>query len=92
GNSGGFNRRLGETIIISGGLPDEAAASNKNIRTVASNGQIDIQLADNLDVASVQAGNSLLNNDGLHITNGPSVTTDGINAGNRIISNVGDAV
>ncbi|EKH2896011.1 hypothetical protein O7N05_004396, partial [Salmonella enterica] len=33
-----------------------------------------------------------LNTDGLHITGGPSVTTGGINAGNRVISNVGDAV
>ncbi|EAN9727925.1 hypothetical protein FKH18_22845, partial [Salmonella enterica] len=70
----------------------DAAASNKNIRTVAKDGQIDIQLADNLDVTSVKAGNSLLSNDGLHISGGPSVTAGGINAGNRVISNVGDAI
>ncbi|EGD1407225.1 hypothetical protein IAV70_004494, partial [Salmonella enterica] len=64
----------------------------KNIRTEAKDGLIDIQLADNLDVASVKAGNSLLDNDGLHITGGPSVTTGGIDAGNKAISNVGDAV
>ncbi|MLU99743.1 hypothetical protein DRU74_24005 [Salmonella enterica subsp. enterica] len=92
GNTGIFNRRLGETTTIRGGLADAAAASNKNIRTVAKDGQIDIQLADNLDVTSVKTGNTLLNNDGLHISGGPSVTTGGINAGNRIISNVGDAV
>ncbi|EDC4057502.1 hypothetical protein GAH28_22025, partial [Salmonella enterica subsp. enterica serovar Java] len=92
GNTGTFNRRLGETTTIRGGLADAAAASNKNIRTVAKDGQIDIQLADNLDVTSVKTGNTLLNNDGLHISGGPSVTTGGINAGNRIISNVGDAV
>ncbi|EEC2776666.1 hypothetical protein CDA89_23710 [Salmonella enterica] len=92
GNTGTFNRRLGETTTIRGGLSADAAASNKNIRTVAKDGQIDIQLADNLDVTSVKTGNTLLNNDGLYITGGPSVTTGGINAGNRIISNVGDAV
>ncbi|ASD87809.1 YadA-like family protein [Salmonella enterica] len=92
GNTGTFNRRLGETTTIRGGLAADAAASNKNIRTVAKDGQIDIQLADNLDVTSVKAGNSLLSNDGLHITSGPSVTAGGINAGNRVISNVGDAV
>ncbi|ECC5184855.1 hypothetical protein CS238_04535 [Salmonella enterica] len=92
GNTGTFNRRLGETTTIRGGLAADAAASNKNIRTVAKDGQIDILLADNLDVTSVKAGNSLLSNDGLHITGGPSVTAGGINAGHRVISNVGDAV
>ncbi|ECE5745863.1 hypothetical protein DK749_25150 [Salmonella enterica subsp. salamae] len=92
GNKGAFNRRLGEVTTISGGLATEATASNKNIRTIAKDGTIDIQLADNLDVTSVKAGNSVINNDGLHITDGPSVASEGINAGNRVISNVGDAV
>ncbi|EKS5419721.1 YadA-like family protein [Salmonella enterica] len=92
GNTGTFNRHLGETTTIRGGLAADAAASNKNIRTVAKDGQVDILLADNLDVTSVKTGDTLLNTDGLHITGGPSVTTGGINAGNRVISNVGDAV
>ncbi|EKS2483812.1 hypothetical protein ACDS07_004541, partial [Salmonella enterica] len=87
GNTGAFNRRLGEITTISGGLVADATASNKNIRTVAKDGQIDIQMADNLDVASVKAGTTLLNDDGLHITGGPSVTSGGINGGNKIISN-----
>ncbi|EAS2498156.1 hypothetical protein NY964_004585, partial [Salmonella enterica] len=66
GNTGAFNRRLGEITTISGGLVADATASNKNIRTVAKDGQIDIQMADNLDVASVKAGTTLLNDDGLH--------------------------
>ncbi|ECJ2711014.1 hypothetical protein FNY12_19640, partial [Salmonella enterica] len=64
GNTGAFNRRLGEITTISGGLVADATASNKNIRTVAKDGQIDIQMADNLDVASVKAGTTLLNDDG----------------------------
>ncbi|EKI1749161.1 YadA-like family protein, partial [Salmonella enterica] len=83
---------LGETTTIRGGLAADAAASNKNIRTVAKDGQVDILLADNLNVTSVKTGDTRLNTDGLHITGGPSVTTGGINAGNRVISNVGDAV
>nr|VUD27440.1 Haemagglutinin [Salmonella sp. NCTC 7297] len=59
---------------------------------MAKDGQVDILLADNLDVTSVKTGDTLLSTDGLHITGGPSVTTGGINAGNRVISNVGDAV
>ncbi|WP_218203453.1 hypothetical protein, partial [Salmonella enterica] len=62
----------------------------KNIRTIAKDGTIDIQLADNLDVTSVKVGNSVINNDGLHITDGPSVTSGGIDAGNNIIRNVAD--
>ncbi|ECI3362956.1 hypothetical protein DKU78_25510, partial [Salmonella enterica subsp. diarizonae] len=42
--------------------------------------------------SSIKTGDTLLNNDGLHISGGPSVTAGGIDAGNRIISNVGDAV
>ncbi|ELR0415544.1 hypothetical protein R3I44_004380, partial [Salmonella enterica] len=34
GNTGAFNRRLGEITTISGGLVADATASNKNIRTV----------------------------------------------------------
>ncbi|EDT6434380.1 hypothetical protein WP66_004791 [Salmonella enterica subsp. enterica] len=92
GNTGTFNRRLGDTTTISGGLDASAAASNKNIRTEAKDGLIDIQLADNLDVTSVKAGNTRFDNDGLHITGGPSVTVGGIDAGNKAIGNVGDAV
>ncbi|EGH4836011.1 YadA-like family protein, partial [Salmonella enterica] len=92
GNTGVFNRHLGETTTIRGGLAEDAAANNKNIRTVAKDGQVDILLADNLNVTSVKTGDTLLSTDGLHITGGPSVTTGGINAGNRVISNVGDAV
>ncbi|EBG1759365.1 hypothetical protein FH986_25545, partial [Salmonella enterica] len=47
GNTGAFNRRLGEITTISGGLVADATASSKNIRTVAKDGQIDIQMADN---------------------------------------------
>ncbi|UOO77421.1 YadA-like family protein [Neisseria sp. Dent CA1/247] len=47
GNSGNFNRRLGERTTIKGGLENTAAASDTNIRTVAdSTGNIQIMLAD----------------------------------------------
>ena len=45
GNTGEFNRQLGEKTTISGGLTS-GSSSNTNIRTVATNGTIDIQLAD----------------------------------------------
>lgn len=92
GNTGTFNRHLGETTTIRGGVAVDETASNKNIRTEAKDGLIDIQLADNLNVTSVKTGNTLFNNDGLYINGGPSVTLGGIDAGNKVINNVGDAV
>ena len=47
-----------------------------------------VKTADNLDVTSVKAGDSTLNTDGLTITGGPSVKKDGINAGDKKITNV----
>lgn len=47
GNSGNFNRRLGERATIKGGLDNTVAASDTNVRTVAdSTGNIQILLAD----------------------------------------------
>ncbi|STE18068.1 YadA-like family protein [Citrobacter sp. wls718] len=92
GNSGAFKRFFGETTTIRGGLTNGETASNKNIRTEANDGIIDIQLANNLDVTSVKTGNTLINNSGLYITGGPTVTVTGIDAGNKTITNVADAV
>ncbi|MGJ7902058.1 hypothetical protein [Lysobacter sp. 1R34A] len=53
---------------------------------------VSFDLADDITVNSVTAGNSRLDNTGLVITGGPSVTTAGINAGNQVISNVAAGV
>ena len=47
-----------------------------------------VATADDLDVKSVKAGDTLLNSNGLSIVNGPSMTASGINAGNKVISSV----
>ncbi|MEB3767412.1 YadA-like family protein [Acinetobacter sp. MD2] len=46
GNTGTVDRKLGETLNISGGLTGAATSSNSNIRTVISGNTLDIQLAD----------------------------------------------
>ncbi|QEY25471.1 YadA-like family protein [Neisseria zalophi] len=47
GNSGNFNRTLGERVTVKGGLDNKEAASDTNIRTVAdSTGNIQVLLAD----------------------------------------------
>ncbi|RSN79203.1 cell surface protein, partial [Acinetobacter baumannii] len=43
-----------------------------------------------LTLGSVTTGDSVLNNNGLTIKDGPSITKDGINAGNKVITNVAD--
>ena len=54
----------------------------------ANSNDVVYNLAKDITVDSVKAGNTTLNNDGLTIAGGPSVTNTGINAGNKKITNV----
>ncbi len=65
GNSGSVDRKLGETLNITGGLT--ASGSNSNVKTVISGNTVDIQLAD----APVFAGKLTAN--GLDANGGPYV-------------------
>ena len=51
-----------------------------------------VSTAKNLNVDSVKAGDTTVNNDGVTIAGGPSVTKGGINAGGNTITNVADGV
>lgn len=90
GNSGTFNRKLGETTTISGGLTS-GSSSNTNIRTVATNGTIDIQLANapvftgKVSAQGLDAGNQKITG----VQAGQN-TTDAVNVGqlNTAIANV----
>ncbi|SUA52189.1 YadA-like C-terminal region [Oligella urethralis] len=94
---GSKTSKLGSTVAIKG--------KDQNIQTEISqdaegNTNISIALAKDLDIDSVKAGETLLNNDGLSvgdkvkvsntgITAGDvSLTTEGINAGGKQITNV----
>ena len=68
-----------ETVTIDAG---------KNIAITQATNTITVATAENAVFTSVTAGNSKLDNSGLTITGGPSVTTAGINAGNKPITNV----
>jgi autotransporter adhesin len=84
-------RKLGETVNLVGGEKDTAKLSNGNIGVVANgNDKLEIKLARDIKVDSVKAGDTTINNDGLTIAGGPSVTKDGINAAGNKISNVKD--
>ena len=79
GDSGSTDRKLGETLKVAG---------DSNITTEATAGQVQVKLNPNVSVTSLKAGNTLINSDGLTITNGPSVTIAGINAGSKKVTNV----
>ena len=90
----GSQQKLGSSLYIGGGLANTAAASNSNIRTEVTDGKVDIQFADaptfagTVTAPTFQAGNTTVNNNGLTITGGPSVTNKGIDAGGKPITNV----
>ena len=92
GDSGtDVDRKLGEKLNVKGGATGNL--TNNNIAVEADgNDTLNIKLAENVDLGtngSVKIGDSTLNNDGLTITGGPSITkTGGINAGGNKISNV----
>ncbi|MDQ8954595.1 hypothetical protein RFH42_16745, partial [Acinetobacter rudis] len=93
GNDGKvINKKLNEKLGVVGGMKDmtAGAASSENIRTVQNDkGELEVQLSKNLKgLESVVVGDTTINNAGLTINNGPSITTGGINAGDKVISNV----
>ncbi|TCM59871.1 YadA-like protein, partial [Acinetobacter calcoaceticus] len=96
GNSGDvIAKKLNQQLDIVGGMTstDITAASSENIRTVGKDGKLEVQLAKNLTgLESVVVGNTTINNSGLSIVGGPSITTGGINAAGSVISNVGTGV
>ena len=66
--------------------------AGKNLKAKQTNGangaQVEFSLKDSISLTQVTAGDSTLNTDGLTIAGGPSVKKDGINAGDKTITNV----
>ena len=82
GDSGSTNvEKLGSTVAING---------DDNITTEAADDKVTVKLNKDIKVDSVKAGDTTINNDGLTIAGGPSVTKNGIDAAGNKISNVGD--
>ena len=80
---------LGTQLDIIGGAT--GALSDNNIGVNNDNGKLKVQLAKDVNLTkdgSLTIGDTKVNNDGITITGGPSVTKTGINAGNKAISNV----
>ena len=79
----------GTTITV--GTTDQLTADNVTVGTGAN--QIVLNgTTGEVSGKSIKTGNSTLNTNGLTISGGPSVTSTGINAGNKVISNVSQGV
>ncbi|MEB6656511.1 trimeric autotransporter adhesin Ata [Acinetobacter vivianii] len=96
GNAGAdVHRKLGDKLNIIGGADAETAedkTSGENVITRTTEDGIKIELLKDAKFDSITTGDTVLNNNGLVIKNGPSITKDGINAGNKTITNVADGV
>ncbi|MFD2037536.1 hypothetical protein ACFSKL_22270 [Belliella marina] len=90
GNRGeNIAKRLGDTMIFSGELARAADATGANLRVDSDSQQLNLVMAKNLtDLESITLGDTFISSEGIAIDNGPSVTQDGIDAGNTIITNV----
>ena len=95
-------RKLGDTINVVGGA-DVTKLSDGNIGVVADGtDKLKIKLAKDINVDSVKAGDTVLNQDGVKVGDDVALTKDGlkagdvlvnkngINAGNQKISNVAE--
>jgi len=72
-------KKLGDKVAITG---------DDNITTEANPNGVQVKLNKDLNVDSVKAGDTTINNDGLTVNGGPSVTKNGIDAAGNKITNV----
>uniref|UniRef100_UPI003F5476FF trimeric autotransporter adhesin Ata n=1 Tax=Acinetobacter gyllenbergii TaxID=134534 RepID=UPI003F5476FF len=94
GNAGAdVHRKLGEKLNIVGGADASTAedkTSGENVITRTTADGLKIELLKDAKFDSITTGDTVLNDKGVSIKDGPSITKDGINAGNKVISNVAD--
>lgn len=84
-----ITKNSGETLQITGGATEVAAANN--IGVVSENGKLNLKLAKNIDLGSdgsIKIGDTKMDNKGLAIQGGPSMTKGGIDAGSKKITHV----
>ena len=80
GDSGSTNiEKLGSTVTVAG---------DDNITTEAQDDKVTVKLNKNLVVDSVKAGDTTVNNDGVKVAGGPSLTKSGIDAAGNKVTNV----
>ncbi|AKG11923.1 ESPR-type extended signal peptide-containing protein [Moraxella bovoculi] len=100
GNDGKLNRHklnsvvkiVGEGVNATESGRFESATGNINVKADGAD-KLEIQLSKDIDLTqggSITIGDTVLTDSGLTIIDGPSVTKDGINAGDKKITNVAD--
>ncbi|MGV6987407.1 ESPR-type extended signal peptide-containing protein [Testudinibacter sp. P80/BLE/0925] len=94
GDSGtDIQRTLGQTLEVNGGATGSLTDNNIGVVSNINNNSLNIKLAEKINLGvkgSVQTGNTLMNDNGVTITNGPSMIVAGINAGNKTITNLAE--
>ena len=87
--------KLNKTVNVVGEAANEEDLTTGNIGVVAAqdgdNGKLTVKLNKDIDLGdkgSVKMGDTKINNEGLTINEGPSVTKNGIDAGSKKITNV----
>ena len=83
-------KKLNQTLDITGGA-DSTKLTDNNIGVNNVDGKLKVQLAQKINLTpngSLTIGDTVVNDGGLTINNGPSITKGGINAGGLNITNV----
>ena len=92
GDSGNnIDRKLGETLNIKGGATGNLTSGNIGVEADSTTNTLNVKLAENIDLGtngSVKMGDTKIDDNGLTINGGPSVTKAGIDAGNKKVTNV----
>ena len=87
-----ITKKLNETLTIKGGQTDQSKLSTgKNVGVINEKGALRIELAKNIDLSdegSVKTGDTIINNKGLTIKNGPTITKTNVSMNNQQIHNV----
>ena len=95
-NIGIVNNGKGFKVQLSSKLSDLDSVSTKTLTasdsiTVGSGDTTTVISGNAVTTGSVTTGDTTISSDGLTITDGPSVTKDGIDAGGKAIHNIGEA-
>lgn len=98
-------KKLNNTLEIVGGVTDSTKLTDGNIGVVSENGKLNVRLAKDLtglnsttyttktgEGESETTSTTVVNGNGLTITNGPSITNKGVDGGNKVITNVGSGI
>ena len=86
-----IKKKLNGQVNVVGGISDESKLTTDDNIGVVSDGRnnLKVRLAKDLKgLNSVTTGNTVMNNDGLTIKNGPKIVAAGIDAGGKKITNV----